>query len=212
MDFAGARQSQLRRVDFKDDDPGNGFLDRLLTRYPKESDADRVRKALLDPYFPLGMLERTLFADVTGMRFFINKRRPDLEPELIDELRMFSGIFLRIRRDIETHYDPETITCIPLDDTRHNLPTGQWCTFCGVCCQVGGVPPKAPPGISYPDHWPRYLAGDGTENQQSCPFILQYFGEYFFFCAIHNVKPVGCRQFGEQDCRKRLTEGRLHLS
>jgi hypothetical protein len=210
IDFAGARQEQLRGTGCVEQDSMNNISNQLLSRYPDESEASRVHRALLDPYFPLGMLERTLFADVDGMRFFINKSRPDLEPVLIDALREWSEVFLRIRSDIETSYDPATITCIPLDGMRHRLPTAQWCTLCGICCQIGGVPPMPPPGVLYPNHWSSYLAGDAMENQQLCPFLYQYFGELFFFCAIHNIKPAGCRQFGKEECLRRLNERNLH--
>ena len=169
-----------------------------------------LRQALLDPYFPLGMLEQTVFSDVDGMRFFINKNRPDLEPVLVAELVRWSEAFLEIRLDIETFFDPESISCISLDGKRHQLPTDQWCTLCGVCCQIGGVPPAPPAGIRYPAHWYTYLAGGAVDNQQLCPFLFQYFGEQRFFCAIHNIKPIACRQFGEEECRRRLVERGLH--
>ena len=210
INFSRARQKQLRGTGRVEQDSVNSIAKQLLSRYPDESEASQVRRALLDPYFPLGMLERTLFADVDGMRFFINKSRPDLEPVLIDALREWSEIFLRIRSDIETCYDPATITCIPLDGMRHRLPTEQWCTLCGLCCQIGGVPPMPLPGVLYPDHWSPCLAGDAMENQQLCPFLYQYFGEPLFFCAIHNIKPVGCQHFGKEACLRRLSERSLH--
>jgi hypothetical protein len=153
------------------------------------------------------MLEQTVFADVDGMRFYINKRRPDLEPGLTEELEKWSASFLRIRHDIQKLFDP--------------LPTGQWCTLCGVCCQIGGVPPLPPAGVQYPDYWNTYLAGGAVNNQQLCPFLFQYFGEQRFFCAIHNIKPIACcaihnikpiacRRFGEEECRRRLVERGLH--
>lgn len=212
LSFSGFRQRQLMRSGCTAENTHTGFLNRLLLFYPHEPDAALVRRALLDPYFPLGTLEQTLFADVNGMRFFIKKRRPDLEPILIDELSAWAGTFLEIRADIAAQYDPKTITCVPLDEVKRKLPTDQWCTFCGRCCQVGGIPPVPPPGVRYPDHWLRYLAGGGMENQQSCPFLLQYFGEPCYFCAIHNIKPVGCRTFGESDCRRRLSDRGLHLT
>ena len=54
------------------------------------------------------------------------------------------------------------------------------------------------------------VAGGAVDNQQLCPFLFQYFGEQRFFCAIHNIKPIACRQFGEEECRRRLTERGLH--
>ena len=171
-----------------------------------------LSQALLDPYLPLEMLAKTLFSNVEGMRFYIDKSRPDLEPVLITELVDWLKIFLRIRLDIQKFFDSESITCIPLDGMRHPLPANQWCTLCGVCCQIGGVPSAPPKGFHYPDHWYTYLGGGAVNNQQLCPFLFQYFGEPFFFCGIHHVKPLSCRYFGEEDCRRRLSERDLHQS
>jgi len=208
--FAKERQQCLRQPNNEGHCPGNGLLEPLLSRYHTEKDVHTLRQALLDPYFPLQMLVRTLFADVVGMRFFINKHRPDLEPILAKELAKWAAAFLKIRRDIKRFFHPETITCIPMDDKRHPLPSDQWCTLCGVCCQIGGVPPNPPPGVEYPGHWYAFLAGKTVENQQLCPFLFQYFGEPRFFCAIHHIKPTACRHFDQKDCNQRLDERDLH--
>ena len=208
--FAHEQQGVLKGYGFARQNLENGLLSELLSRCHEQTEPSILRQALLDPYFPLGMLENTLFANVDGMRFFINKHRPDLEPVLLDELVNWSRTFLRIRQDIEALFDPESITCIPLNGVRQQLPTNQWCTLCGVCCQIGGVPPEAPAGICYPKYWETYLAGGAMNNQQLCPFLFQYFGEQRFFCAIHNIKPIACREFGEKECRRRLAERSLH--
>lgn len=209
-EFSSSQQELLRESQFVEPLQAKWRLDPLLALCAKSSDVSLWQQALLDPYFPLGMLEQTIFADVEGMRFYINKRRLDLAPVLADELGKYAEAFLRIRLDIETLFDPETITCIPLDGHKHQLPTEQWCTLCGVCCQIGGVPPEPPAETDYPDHWYKYLAGGAVDNQQLCPFLFQYFGEPRFFCAIHHVKPMSCRYFDEKECRKRLFEGSLH--
>ena len=209
--FAQERQEALRAggpmLESSRDDVR---LQALVTWFGQEDERSFLRPALLDPYFPLGMVARTMFGDADGMRFFINKRRPALERHLGEELLRAARAFLRIRMDIEQFFDPMTITCIPIDGRRHPLPTEQWCTLCGVCCEIGGVPPEPPAGTPYPEHWYSYLAGGAVENQQLCPFLFQYFGEDRFFCAIHNVKPVACRQFDEKACRTRVKEGGLH--
>jgi hypothetical protein len=209
--FARVQQERLKRRCGPEDIYENGELDQLLAKYKRKSEASIVQHALVDPYFPLGVLERTVFADVVGMRFYVNKLRSDMEPMLVDELLNWSTTFLQIRQDIRNLFDPHRITCIPLDGQRHGLPNDQWCTLCGVCCQIGGVPPEPPASIHYPEHWHRYLAGKALDNQQLCPFLFQYFGEAVFFCAIHHIKPLACRQFDEQDCRRRLSERALHL-
>ncbi len=208
--FAFAQQQRLSKHNSTTQRSLNEHLEQLLLHYHLKKEVSILRKSLLDPYFPLGMLERTIFADVVGMRFFINKNRPDLEPTLAVELLEWAAAFLRIRRDIQTVFNPETITCIPVDGLRHTLPSGQWCTLCGACCQIGGVPPNPPAGIRYPNHWYTFLTGGAIENQQLCPFLFQYFGESRFFCAIHNIKPIACRQFDQDDCHQRLDEGGLH--
>jgi hypothetical protein len=209
--FAREQQESLRAGLRGSDFPtGEASLKPLLAWYQHEETRSLLRHALLDSYFPLGMVERTLFGDADGMRFFINKRRPELERHLGDGLVWTARAFLRVRRDIEQFFDPATITCIPLDGKPHPLPTDQWCTLCGVCCEIGGMPPEPPAGIHYPEQWYTYLAGGAVENQQLCPFLFQYFGEDRFFCAIHHVKPVACRQFDEEACRTRVKEGGLH--
>jgi hypothetical protein len=208
--FAQTQQELLRELRLGEALRLNGKLDPLLTICSSGSEISSLRQALLDPYFPLGMLEKTVFSDVDGMRFFIFKRRPDLVPILAAELGKYSEAFLRIRLDIETLFDPMTITCIPLDGQKHQLPRDQWCTLCGVCCQIGGVPAEPPAGIHYPDHWYKYLVGGAVDNQQLCPFLFQYFGEPRFFCAIHHVKPMSCRYFDEKECRQRLSSRGLH--
>ena len=208
--YAGLQQNLLRRPDTEQQHAAKRFFKRLLDRFHRQTDVSVLLQALPDPYFPLGMLEQTIFADVVGMRFYINKRRPDLEPILGQELVDWAGAFLRIRHDIQTLFDPSTITCIPVDGTRHRLPSGHWCNLCGVCCQIGGIRPDPPTGVVYPDHWVGLLSGETLENQQLCPFLFQYFGEPHFFCAIHNIKPVTCRVFDREDCRQRLEGRSLH--
>jgi len=208
--YAGLQQNLLGSPDTVQPHAANRVFERLLDRFHCKTDVSILSEALPDPYFPLGMLEQTIFADVVGMRFFINKRRWDLEPVLGRELVEWAKAFLRIRHDIQTLFDPNTITCIPVDETHHRLPSGQWCTLCGVCCQIGGVPPDPPADIVYPDHWLGLLAGETLGNQQLCPFLFQYFGEPRFFCAIHHIKPISCRRFDREDCRRRLEDRCLH--
>lgn len=208
--FAAWQQKRLREPGRGDGMATPNPLQKLLAHSLLGQDKVVLRQALLDPYFPSDMLACTIFSDVTGMRFFINKSRPDLEPVLARELIEWSTAFVRIRHDIEALFDPASITCIPLDGTRHLLPETQWCNLCGVCCQIGGVPPEPPGGIAHPGHWPALLAGATLHNQQLCPFLFQYFGEPRYFCSIHQAKPMACRAFDATDCEKRLAEPGLH--
>ncbi|MGE5311929.1 MAG: hypothetical protein ACM3MN_09320 [Nitrospirota bacterium] len=208
--FAQERQEALRAGGGSGDLSAAASLEPLLAWFGKEEERSLLRRVLLDSYFPLGMVERTIFSNAEGMRFFINKRRPELERHLGEELVRTARAFLRVRMDIEKFFDPGTITCIPIDGGRHPLPTDQWCILCGICCEIGGVRPEPPAGTCYPEHWYVYLAGGAVENQQLCPFLFQYFGGARFFCAIHSVKPVACRQFDEEACRTRVKEGGVH--
>ncbi len=208
--FAREQRHRLRSGPSREGPPESAALGRLVDLYEHEVERALLRQALLDPYFPLAMVEGTLFADVDGMRFFVGKRRAEVERFNARELIRQAEAFVRLRTDIETFFDLGTVTCVPLDGRRHALPDDQWCTLCGVCCQIGGVPPEPPAGIRYPEHWYTYLAGGAVENQQLCPFLFQYFGEARFFCAIHHIKPVACREFDEEACRVRLSEGGLH--
>lgn len=208
--FASVQQDWLNNRNRKKRNHIDGLLNQLLSHYHTQSEVSIVQLALLDPYSPLEMLKRTIFSDVVGMRFYINKHRPDLEPALAVELVEWAAAFLRIRLDIQSFFNPKTITCIPVDGKRHHLPSDQWCTLCGVCCQIGGVPPDPPQNVRYPDHWYTFLTGEKVENQQLCPFLFQYFGKHRFFCSIHNIKPIACRQFDQEECQKRLGERDLH--
>jgi hypothetical protein len=210
--YADLRQNLLSGTDTTQKSSENRMLKHLLDRFHLDADVSVLSRALSDPYFPIGMLEQTIFADVVGMRFFINKKRWDIEPVLARELVEFASVFLKIRHDIQILFDPITITCIPLDGIRHHLPSDQWCNLCGVCCQIGGLPPDPPAEIVYPDHWFSFLSGETLKNQQLCPFLFQYFGEPRFFCAIHNIKPLTCRAFDLKDCRRRLEDRGLHAS
>lgn len=208
--FAAWQQERLRQASSATATAEPDPLGKLLTHPLIRNDAPWLRPVLVDPYFPSGMVAATIFSDVTGMRFFINKSRPELEPILARELIEWAAAFARIRRDIESLFDPAGITCIPLDGTRHPLPDGQWCNLCGICCRIGGVPPEPPAGIRLPDPWPALLAGERLGNQQVCPFLFQYFGESRYFCSIHQVKPMACRAFDAADCQRRLAEPELH--
>ena len=84
--FASVQQDWLNSRNRETQNHVDGLLKQLLSHYHTESEVSILQQALIDPYFPLGMLKRTLFADVVGMRFYINKHRPDLEPVLAEEL------------------------------------------------------------------------------------------------------------------------------
>ncbi|WP_170161559.1 YkgJ family cysteine cluster protein [Desulfosoma caldarium] len=184
-------------------------LQRLLQWPGASTHADFLTKALLDPYFPAEMIQRTLFSHVTGMRFYIDKNRPELQPLLLRDLAQFAEAFLQIRQDLSqlTSLSPAGI---PLDGRSFPKPSGQWCRLCGTCCEIGGVPAVAPPGVVYPLHWRALLEGTRLDNQQLCPFLFQSPGSMHHFCSIHRIKPVPCSAFDAEDCRARQRDGPLH--
>ncbi|WP_073041805.1 hypothetical protein [Desulfacinum infernum] len=172
--------------------------------------ARTVEAALWDPYFPLGMIRRTILADVTGMRFFINKTRPDIQEALSLQVAAAADLFLEAKRDLVRVADPKTVTCVPLDGRLHPLPSGGWCRLCGTCCQIGGVQAEPPPGVGYPPRWVAMIEGSAHPHQQLCPFLFQYFGRDIYFCAIHRIKPRACAGFGPEDCARCRTDIALH--
>lgn len=188
------------------------LLHRLLSRPDVADHAPILKAALLDPYFPLGMLERTLFAHVTGMRFYIDKDRPELQPLLVRDLVEFAEAFLRIREDFSTIFSHTPLPALPWDGCSPGPPPGQWCRMCGTCCQIGGVPAVAPQRVIYPGHWKEFLEGTRLANQQLCPFLFQSPGTAVHFCSIHPIKPVACSAFDAEDCRARRRDGFLHAA
>lgn len=184
-------------------------LQRLIQWPGAFTHAESLTKALLDPYFPAEMIQQTLFAHVTGMRFYIDKNRPELQPLLLRDLAQFAEAFLQIRQDLHELAYPAPAG-IPLDGRSFPIPSGQWCRLCGTCCQIGGVPAVPPPGVVYPPHWRALLEGTRLDNQQLCPFLFQSPGSMHHFCSIHAIKPVPCSAFDAEDCRARQRDGRLH--
>jgi hypothetical protein len=138
--YADLRQNSLRRTDTTQKSSENRVLKYLLDRFHLDADVSVLSRALSDPYFPIGMLEQTIFADVVGMRFFINKKRWDIEPVLARELVEFASVFLKIRHDIQILFDPVTITCIPLDGTRHHLPSASGAIFAAYAVRSAAYP------------------------------------------------------------------------
>jgi len=165
-----------------------------------------LKTALSNPYFPVSVMLRTHFCD----------ERPELKQDserwdrvLRRRLALLCTVFLRIWDDLAL-FGMDRVTSIPLDgDSKHVLPEAQWCRFCGNCCRLSGTIPDPPETIRYPGYWYSYIAGDSPVVQEFCPFLFQFFGRERFFCAIHNVKPLTCLKFGEDDCRQRRMDRSL---
>lgn len=184
-------------------------LERLLQWPGASAHAATLTEALLDPYFPVEMIEKTLFAHVTGMRFYIHKDRPEMQPLLLRDLVQFAEAFLQIQQDLRELTDSTPLS-LPLDGRSHPDPSGQWCRMCGTCCEIGGVPAVPPQEVTYPAHWRALLEGTRLDNHQLCPFLFQSPRSSHHFCSIHCIKPVPCQAFDIEDCRARRHDGRLH--
>uniref|UniRef100_A0A832EJE4 YkgJ family cysteine cluster protein n=1 Tax=Desulfacinum infernum TaxID=35837 RepID=A0A832EJE4_9BACT len=210
MDFAQTRLRRLASDTVEPDADCRAKLDRLLAWPGAAAHGPVLQAALLDPFFPLAMMQRTLFAHVTGMRFYIHKDRPDLQPMLLRDLSQFARAFLEIRRDLAVLYPCRPPSSFLEDGAPTLAPFDQWCDLCGQCCQIGGVPAQPPESVCYPDSWRDLLEGTRLDNQQLCPFLFQYRGSQVHFCAIHRIKPVACRSFDADDCRARRRDGFLH--
>ena len=147
-----------------------------------------VRAALEDPFFPLTLYRKHHLPELR-----IDRAGRDLV--------LLSRMFLRIREDIGRFFDNATVTCVDLDgDALQSVPSGQWCTLCGECCQLKGTVPDPPDSIRYPGYWYAYIAGDSPIVQRFCPFLFELPPRGIFFCGIHNIKPRTCLAYGREEC------------
>ncbi|MBW1924638.1 MAG: hypothetical protein JRF59_12990 [Deltaproteobacteria bacterium] len=163
--------------------------------YLEEEHRIVVIRALEDPFFPLTLFERH---HTVVMPTAEETRRA------ARDLLVLSRMFLRIRKDIDLVLGNERATCIHLGgDARQELPAGQWCSFCGDCCQLPGTVPDPPPDITYPGYWYSYIAGAGPLRQRFCPFLFELPPQNRYFCAIHRIKPRTCLRYGLEDCLER---------
>lgn len=164
--------------------------------YEQEKAGQLVAEAIQDAFFPLSLyakhhLDHSSHGKAGAARAGQN-------------LGLLSRMFLRIRKDIDRYFGNSRVTCIDLDgDALQGIPSGQWCSFCGECCQLPGTVPDPPDSIKYPGYWYAYIAGDGPLLQRFCPFLFELPPQNLFFCSIHNVKPLTCLAYGEQDCREK---------
>ncbi|MEE9532660.1 MAG: hypothetical protein V3W52_16900 [Syntrophobacteria bacterium] len=132
--FAKVQQELLRDCQSEMWQGVNGRFDRLLAHWSFQTGSSVLRRALLDPYFPLGMLEQTVFADVDGMRFYINKRRLDLEPGLTEELKKWSAAFSGSDSTFRSCLIPRQSLVFPwmVRDTSFPQVNGAHCAGCAV--------------------------------------------------------------------------------
>lgn len=155
-----------------------------------------VCMALQDDFFPLSLYAKHHLDHKVHSKAGIERAAHDLA--------LLSLMFLRIRRDTDRCFGNDRVTCIDLDgDALQGVPSGQWCSFCGECCQLRGTVPDPPDSIKYPGYWYSYIAGDGPLLQRFCPFLFELPPQGLFFCSIHNVKPLTCLAYGEQDCMEK---------
>ena len=154
-----------------------------------------VTRAFRDPFFPLRLFSKHYMGPSaeTGPKTAVLAR----------QLALYCAMFIRIREDIDRYFGNTDITCVDLDgDGDQGVSSDQWCSLCGVCCQLTGTVPDPPRPIRYPGYWYSWLAGDGPVIQKFCPFLFELPRDGLYFCAIHNVKPKTCRAYGREDCLK----------
>lgn len=155
-----------------------------------------VARAVEDPFFPLSLFQKH-YAAGRGEDLPKATRRAE-------HLALLSGMYLRIREDIDRVFGDRHITVVDLGgDARQDVAVDQWCTLCGSCCQLRGTVPDPPETIRYPGYWYNYLAGDGPLNQRFCPFLFEVPPRGVFFCSIHKVKPRTCLAFGREACMEK---------
>jgi len=166
---------------------------RIGDLYEDVQTGQQVSYAIRDLFFPFSLF-------LKHHLHHRSKRKDGIEMAAQDLARL-SKIFLRIRMDIEKHFNSRTVTCVDLKGgATQKITLGQWCTFCGECCQLSGTIPDPPEGIKYPGYWYSYIAGDSPLNQKFCPFLFELPSQNLFFCSIHNVKPQTCLAYGEREC------------
>jgi hypothetical protein len=154
----------------------------------------QVTQALVDPFFPLTLFH-THYVGLGKKSRGIAKVGRDLA--------RLSGVYLRLREDIDRYVGNKRATCVDLDgDSFQTVRLDQWCSLCGRCCQLAGTIPDPPEGIRYPGYWYAYIAGDGPILQKFCPFLFELPPQKVFFCSIHNVKPLTCLTYDQGECRR----------
>lgn len=165
--------------------------------WPEPAEQDLALRALQDPFLALTMLWRTL-----GQGFRGNPLHPRPHPSqgqrLIQDLMAFFRLHLRLRGDLAGRVDwPQA--GVPASALRGS---GGWCDLCGECCAHAGTVPTPPTGITYPPYWYHALAGHTLYPQPFCPFLFQSRQGAVFFCSIHPIKPLACRDFDATDCQR----------
>lgn len=165
--------------------------------WPQAPQAKEALAALCDPYLALTMLWLTLGL---GLRGNAHHPRPRGErgQDLARDLLAFLRLHLRIRADLPALVDWPA-GGLPHQDLEGD---GGWCDLCGRCCCHAGTVPTPPPGVEYPAYWHHALAGATLLPQPFCPFLFQSQGLPLFFCGLHPIKPLACRDFDRQDCRR----------
>lgn len=161
--------------------------------YEGEKTRHTVCMAIRDDFFPLSLYVKHHLDHTALLKAGVERAARDLA--------LLSGMFCKIRKDIDQCFSNSRVTCINLDgDALQKVPSGQWCSFCGECCQLRGTVPDPPDSIKYPGYWYAYIAGDSPLLQRFCPFLFELPPQGLFFCSIHNVKPLTCLAYGKQDC------------
>ncbi len=160
-------------------------------------------QALCHPYLALTMLWRTLGLGLRGNPHHLRPRDRD-GARLARDLLVFLRLHLRLSEKLKGVVDWPAAG-LPANALEGD---GGWCDLCGQCCCHCGTVPAPPPGVSYPPGWYHALSGEALHFQPFCPFLFQALGQPLYFCGLHPIKPLPCRDFGRADCeRGRPTRG-----
>lgn len=162
-----------------------------------EADAATAARALSHPLAPVTMLWRVLGRGIRGNPLHPRPRDRDGRV-LARDLLAWCRLFNRITNDLPGRVDwpAEGVPASSLEGD------GGWCDLCGMCCAHAGTVPHVPPGVDYPPYWYHALAGETLWPQPFCPFLMQTTGGTLFFCGLHPIKPLACRRFDRDDCRR----------
>jgi hypothetical protein len=167
--------------------------------WPDPAERELAAQALCQPHLALTMLWRTLGQGLRGNPHHLRPR---------------DGEVLRLARDLLALLRAHLRLCSDLagrvDWPAGGVPAGSlsgdggWCDLCGLCCCHCGTVPAAPTGVDYPAYWYHLLAGEAAPPQPFCPFLFQTLDRPLYFCGLHPIKPLPCRQFDRADCQRGL--------
>jgi hypothetical protein len=176
-------------------------LDSVTACYQQVRQRKLLARALADPYFPLSKLRKLNVEKMAVERGFVDLPGKVLAKLTAEHLLKWAGIFLSIRKELESLNESVMVSSITMSGTPQEvLPETGWCDHCGGCCEIRGGPPEFTTSFELPRRWQLYFRGDGCKLQRFCPFLFEYFATAKFFCSIYQIKPKCCWEFDREEC------------